>query len=310
MAKSEQRPSDRPLMVDIPPAGADQPAWSKVGIIAFVGFVVGIAWPRLVGFKVGPAVPADLRAQVEATPAHSAAAPSSAAPATSASAAPSADANADGTPSANQEMVVVSPGKILKCYDKRDKKIDDCESLLIDPIVVKRLRELSKCPAAMGLTGKIAIGFEVDFGKKEVSVKHRKKGTTLPSSTVSGVINCAGKDFSNVLLDDVPHKHKHYALEYQVNFYGPGKHPEGVTPPSDGDDADPAAGKTTNADEANGSATVAWDTALLRKEPKDGEVVARLVRGTKVKIVGKQGDWYKIESGSKAGWVYRGTIGL
>jgi hypothetical protein len=309
MAKSEQRPSERPLMVDIPPAGADQPAWSKVGIIAFLGFVVGIAWPRLVGFKVGPAVPADLRAQVEAAPAHSAAAPPSAAPpAASASAAPSADA--DAAPSANQEMVVVGPGKILKCYDKRDKKIDDCESLLIDPIVVKRLRELSKCPAAMGLTGKIAIGFEVDFGKKEVSVKQRKKGTTLPSSTVSGVVACAGKDFGNVALDDVPHKHKHYALEYQVAFYGPGKHPENVAPPTDGDDADPAAGKTTNADEANGTAIVAWDTALLRKEPKDGDVVARLVRGTKVKIVGKQGDWYKIESGSKAGWVYRGTIGL
>ena len=39
-------------------------------------------------------------------------------------------------------------------------------------------------------------------------------------------------------------------------------------------------------------------------------MVARLVRGTKVKLVGKQGDWYKVESGSKAGWVYRGTIGL
>ena len=234
MAKSEQRLSERPLTVDIPGPGADQPAWSKVGIIAVLGFVVGIAWPRLVGIKVGPAVPADLRAQVEAAPAHSASAPpgsaagsSSAATAGSASAAP----GEGDAPSANQEMVVVGPGKILKCYDKRDKKIDDCESLLIDPIVVKRLRELSRCPQAMGLTGKMVVGFEVDFGKKEVSVKHRKKGTTLPTSTVNGVLQCAGKDFANVPLDDVAHKHKHYALEYQVSFYGPGKHPEGVAPP-------------------------------------------------------------------------------
>jgi uncharacterized protein YgiM (DUF1202 family) len=69
-------------------------------------------------------------------------------------------------------------------------------------------------------------------------------------------------------------------------------------------------GATTSEADASGSAIVAWDTALLRKEPKDGEVVARLVRGTKVKIVGKQSDWYKVESGSKSGWVYRGTIGL
>ena len=60
MAKSE-----RPLTVEIPRPGADQPVWSRVGIIGVVGFVVGMAWPRLAGVKIGPAVPADLRAQTE-----------------------------------------------------------------------------------------------------------------------------------------------------------------------------------------------------------------------------------------------------
>jgi Bacterial SH3 domain len=310
MAKSE-----RPLTVDIPRPGADQPAWSRVGIIGVVGFVVGIAWPRLAGVKVGPAVPADLRAQVEASASPSASAAPRAAATGSASAAPAApdpSGEPDAAPAANQEMVVIGPGKIIKCWDKKDKKIDDCEKLLFDPIAVKRMRELSRCPSALGLTGKMAIGFEVDFGKKEVGVKQRKKGSSLPSSTVAGIVQCAAREFGNVSLEEVPHKHRHYLLEYVLTFYGPGKHPEGAaaTPPAEGGDADPGAGSTTSEAEASGSAIIAWDTALLRKEPKDGEIVARLVRGTKVKIVGKQSDWFKIESGSKAGWVYRGTIGL
>ncbi len=208
-------------------------------------------------------------------------------------------------------MVVVGAGKIVKCSDKKDKKIDDCEKLLFDPIAVKRLRELTKCPSAQGLTGKMTIGFEVDFGKKEVSVKQRKKGTSLPSSTLAGIVQCAGHEFGNVSLDEVPHKHRRYTLDYALSFFGPGKHPEaGAAAAPDAGDGEPAAGSTTNEAEASGSAIIAWDTALVRKEPKDGEVVARLVRGTKVKIAGKQGDWYKIESGAKSGWLYRGTIGL
>jgi hypothetical protein len=311
--------SDRPLTVDIPRPGADQPVWSRVGLIGLLGFVVGIAWPRVAGVKIGPAVPADLAARVEASASPSAAPPSAARarasasasasaapPASTASAAASADE--DAPPAANQEMVVVGPGKIVKCSDKKDKKIDDCEKLLFDPIAVKRLRSLTRCPSAAGLTGKMNVVIEVDFGKKEVGIKKTKKGNSLPSSTVAGIVQCAARDFANASLEEVPHKHRRYTLEYGLSFYGPGKHPEGAAAESGGDD--PAAGSTTSEAEASGTATVAWDTALVRKEPKDGEIVARLVRGTKVKIVGKQNDWYKIESGSKTGWVYRGMIGL
>ena len=70
--------------------------------------------------------------------------------------------------SANQELVVVGPGKITRCFEKKDKKIEDCEKLLFDPVAMPRLRELSKCPSAMGLEGRMTIGFEVNFEKKEV----------------------------------------------------------------------------------------------------------------------------------------------
>jgi Bacterial SH3 domain len=313
MAKTE-----RPLEIQIPRPGADQPAWSRVGIIGLVGFVVGIAWPRIAGVRVGPSVPGDLRAQVEASASPSAVAPpASGAPAPSPSAAsPAPAASASGGPAeapvaANQELVVVGAGKIVKCNDKKDKKIDDCEKLLFDPVAVPKLRDLSKCPSALGLDGKMTIGFEVNFEKKEVQVARTKKGTSLPSTTVNGILQCAAREFASASLEEVPHKHKRYTLAYGLTFYPPGKHPAGA---EDGGDAagggDDAAGATTAETEATGTATVNVDAVALRKEPKGKEKVGRLVRGAKVKIVGRQNDWYKVESGGSTGWVYRGAIGL
>src|SRR5689334_20160239 len=126
MAKQE-----RALEVEIPRPGADRPVWSRVGIIGVAGFVIGIAWPKIAGVKIGPSVPSDLAAKAEATgaPVASAAPPSSAEPAGSAGA--SAGTPPSGVP-ANQQLVVVGAGKIVRCSDKKDKKIDDCEKLLFD----------------------------------------------------------------------------------------------------------------------------------------------------------------------------------
>ena len=76
------------------------------------------------------------------------------------------------------------------------------------------------------------------------------------------------------------------------------------------DDDGNAAGKTTSETGESGSGVVSWDTAPIRKEPKTGDVVMRAVKGTRVKILAKQNDWYRVEVGSKTGWVYRGAIGL
>ena len=129
-----------------------------------------------------------------------------------ASAAPGADPDA---PASNSELVVVGPGKIVKCFDKKDKKIDDCEKLLFDPIAVKKLHELAKCPSALGLSGKMTIGFEINFDKKEVQVtKAKKGGTSMPSTTVNGILQCAAKEFASAPLEEVPHKFKRYTLSY------------------------------------------------------------------------------------------------
>jgi uncharacterized protein YgiM (DUF1202 family) len=53
--------------------------------------------------------------------------------------------------------------------------------------------------------------------------------------------------------------------------------------------------------------------AILRSTPtKDGEVVARLLRGTRLVVTGRQTEWYKVKYNSKndEGWVFRTAIGL
>ncbi|MEO7327825.1 MAG: SH3 domain-containing protein [Minicystis sp.] len=211
-------------------------------------------------------------------------------------------------------MIAIGNGKILKCFDKKDKKIEDCEKLLFDPIAVKKLHELAKCPSALGLSGKMNIGFEINFDKKEVQVTKAKKadkgGTNLPSTTVNGILQCAAKEFASVALEEVPHKFKRYSLSYGLTFYPPGKHPDSAGEAAGGGDDEAAAGATANETEANGTAVVTADSAVLRKEPKGKEKAGRLVRGAKVKIVGKQNDWYKVESDGKVGWLYRSSIGL
>jgi hypothetical protein len=265
---------DRPLEIDLPRPAADQPAWSKVGIIGVAGFLVGILWPRVAGLKIGPSVPVDLHGTTEASVAPSG---SPLSPSALPGARPPAPSGAPSSePTGSQELVVVGPGKITRCFDKKDRKVDDCEKLQFDPIALPKLKDLAKCPSAVGLEGKVALGIEVNFDRKEVGVSRMKKGTSLPVSTVLGILQCAGKDFANVALDEVPHKYRRYAMVYVTTFYPPGKHPDDAKEgASTGADADDAAGATTDATTVNGTATDIQDTALVRKTPKEGHNVAR-----------------------------------
>ena len=56
---------ESPLKVEIPKAGDDRPAWSKVGIIGVAGFVIGVVWPRLAGVHLGPNPPNDVHSPAD-----------------------------------------------------------------------------------------------------------------------------------------------------------------------------------------------------------------------------------------------------
>ena len=47
------------VRVEVPDRGRDRPAWGKVGVIALLGFVIGVAWPRVAGVRLGPKAPGE-----------------------------------------------------------------------------------------------------------------------------------------------------------------------------------------------------------------------------------------------------------
>src|SRR5436305_15304456 len=66
------------LAVQIPSQANDKPSWVKVGVIAVVGFAVGVAWPRLAGIRPGPSAPGEATAAASASPARASDAPTQA----------------------------------------------------------------------------------------------------------------------------------------------------------------------------------------------------------------------------------------
>jgi hypothetical protein len=297
-----------PLRVETPAPAEDRPSWKLVALVSLVGLSAGLVLPRVFHLRVGPTPPNDAGASASASPSASGASPDAKAASghPAPASAPSGTSQAEAPP-AKREQVVVGKGRITKCADAKNRKVEPCGELLFDPVAVPRLQNLASCGAAVGLDGLVHIGFEIDFDHKELKVVRGKK-TPIPSTTVAGLLRCASKEFVNVSLVDVPHEHRYYTLSYPLTFYPPGKQPE--APSSEEESADAKAGTTTNEASASGTATVVWDTANVRKEPRGLELVTRAVRGARVKLLGKQGDWYHIEVNGKDGWVPRSTLGL
>jgi hypothetical protein len=281
--------------VEIPARAADKPAWSRVGIIGFAGFVVGIVWPRLLGVSLAPELPGGDEKPTEGDIASEPVA----APEPVAIPLPAAGKK----PVSNEQQVVVGDGDLTGCRDQDNKKVEKCDALKFDPIAKKGLRELAKCPSALGLEGALSIGFDIDFKNESVTVL-KGDDTTLPSSTVAGVLACAGEELEDVELKSIHHEHRGYKIFYKLDFYPPGKAP----PAPEGDT--PAEPIHDDGSEPSGLATVSWDTALVRSRPKDGDIVARLLHGTRVKLLERQDDWYRIDAGTATGWVYKQAVGL
>jgi SH3-like domain-containing protein len=51
---------------------------------------------------------------------------------------------------------------------------------------------------------------------------------------------------------------------------------------------------------------------MIRKTPKTGAIVARVLGGTRLAVTGRQGDWYRVKYDSEGheGFVFKAAIGL
>ena len=262
----------------------------RVGLIALAGFVIGILWPRLAGMQLVP------RAPVEDDPRPAALASATPKPAAPEAAAPNAE-QADALPEADR--VKISEMAVTSCRGAKEQS--ECDAVGFDGIARTRLSTLAACPAGLGSTGVLSIGLDLDFEKNAVSNVRSGQSTSLDDSIASKLVECAAKEFKTATLAGVKHEHSNYTVFYKVEFL-----PEASQ-------AAPAGSATDEGlVDASGRATVGWNVALIRKEPRDGDVVARVLSGTNVVVTGRQGDWYRVKYDGKGneGWVYRSAIGL
>jgi hypothetical protein len=289
--------------IELPPPEADQPAWGKVGVIAIVGFVIGVAWPRLAGISLGPNPPADaprLAVTTAATP--SASARMTATPTADASGKPIALMNTTGAAGAlNEQTVVVGQVEISRCRDAKGKTVPQCDAIAVDPLLVPRLKDLAKCPSAIGLTGKVAVGVELDFKAKTLKVQRAK--AKLPRTTLDGLTRCVEQKFSGVSLDDLAHEQARYSLSYNVDFFPPGHSPDAESEKPKTTDTAPA----TPAEAKTGK--VAWNSCQVRDAPRNGNVIGKLAKGTEIKLLEQKDGWWRVPYGDKGeGWIFGGAL--
>ena len=179
-----------------------------------------------------------------------------------------------------------------------------CAPITAERWIEPRVRSLATCPSSIGLEGELEIELDLDFEKKAIRVDQGAK-SAFPTSTVRGVLKCAGDEMETLELDKIAHTQPRVTLLAKVTFVPPGKV---VEKPAAGE------GEATGAPAGEaglGTATVSWEKALLRDAPKDGKVVARVPQGSRVKILEQRDDWYLVSppKGDTKGWVYRQAIG-
>ncbi len=306
-----------PLLVDLPTPSADRPSWVKVGVIAAVGFMIGVAWPRLAGVRLGPSVPVDATpsaasARADApspTNAAVAAAPSSLPPSVPVA---TPTISAAPAPSVEPPSVTVNRGVILSCKSEEGealKGVTACGPVSgFDGIAQPRLRKLASCPAAAGSAGKLSVVFNIDFPSNRVSVEIGKSSTV---ANVEGFASCVRPAFQGVSLGALDHQNPRYSIFYSLIF-GPKEAIGSTTSTPATTTAATGASPAAAVPVDDSTAQVVWEVAIVRDAPRTGQVLSRLPRGTKVSLGSGQDGWFRVKYGSdlsSEGWVYRGAIG-
>lgn len=262
----------------------------RVGIIAGVGFLLGVLWPWLAGVDLVPSPPEEHRAShseedledptVEAKPGAAAAA-------------------APAPPPKPVDRLKVGPAQWTSCRDADGKPREGCELAPLEKVLEPHLLALATCEAAKQAEGVLSLGFDLEFSSKQIGNFRSGKSTTFTREKTMQLIECAKAQLGSVSLEGMEHAHDEYTVFYLLEF---------VEPHAAGGDA----GVEGEIVPASGRATVGWNVALIRATPPEGDVVARLLSGTQVIVTGRQGDWYRVKYDAKGreGWVFKSAIGL
>lgn len=318
MGTMSKQAGDAPLRVEVPSAQEDRPAWVKVGVIAVVGFVVGVAWPRLAGIRPGPTSPADAASAAAASASAAPRAPESAAPASASLTAPAASSAPAALASAasvatGAPNVMLSRGAVISCKNEEGETLKGaaaCGGLGgLDAIAQPHLRKIAQCPAAEGMTGKVPMILTVDFAGGRVGLDI---GKSKDITNRDGLLTCMRPHVIGIRPGNMTHEHPRYTVLYTATLTAPDAS-AGAPAASGGHAGGTPGAADSSASNASDSPTaqVVWEVALVRDAPRTGAIVGRLQRGSKVRVsAGPQEGWYKVQfGGATEGWVYRGAIG-
>lgn len=218
--------------------------------------------------------------------------------------------------------VKIQKGAVLSCKTKGgDKKGKECGSVPgLDQLVQPRVKSLATCSGAEGQTGKLSLVVNADFASGRLTYDIGKSSTL---TNVDAIAPCLKTAFRGTSTTSTTHEHPRYTVAYSAIFTpksGAGGAREELAAKEDKaakDDKSASSAKAAPDEKkarvelASGEAAVAWEVALVRDTPRTGGVVARLPRGTKVKIGTAKDGWFLIRYGeghTREGWVYRGAI--
>lgn len=300
--------SPKTPVISVPTPEEERFRFGKVGIMAIIGLAIGILWPRFAGVHLVPAPPSD------ALPATSGSAETALASGSPSASNASLSVSAPAKPPDNEQK---SPGvtppqvtlaQVVSCRSKDAGRQPHCDTPAIDSVVEDPLRALIACDGADNARGVLSLGFDVDFGNNKLDNFVAGKSTTLPSGVTKQLLRCAEKELGRVSLEGVNHPMTSYRVFYRLEFGAEPGQNSGANDEKSGEDA-PASGEVIA---ASGRVTVTWDAALVRAKPKDGEVLARVLGGTRLTVTAHQGDWYRVKYDAKGseGWVFKAAIGL
>jgi hypothetical protein len=184
--------------------------------------------------------------------------------------------------------------QVTSCRDRSRPERRRCDPVDFDKIARSRIEALSECEAASAAKGLFSVGFTLDFEKNRITEIQSGKSTDFPQSTTDALLGCARKAFESASLSGIDHERQTYTVFYLIKF------------------SPPASAQGDEAVSASGRATVTWEVALIRSAPKEGDILAHVLSGTRVVVTGRQGDWYRVKYDSKGseGWVFKSAIGL
>jgi hypothetical protein len=290
----------RRATVEIPSPVEEHPRFARVGLVAAIGFAIGIAWPWLAGVRFAPSPPTQELTRPEAP-----AAPDAPAPAPSRSPNVPAAASAPAPTPTETKRINVGKGSVTSCRTADGKTLPACDPVPVDDQLVPRLEALQGCAGVGAAAGVLSIGIKLDLEAGKVTGILQGKSTTIDDASAHTLVACAEHELAALSLQKVPHAQASYTVFYLVEF---------AAAEEAGDDgAAHDATKESETTPASGMATVAWVAARIRKEPaKESPEVGRLLSGTRVKVLGRKGDWYRVRynAAGDEGWVFRSAIGL